>query len=258
MDESSINLKSISCSAIPRRIMKNDCYKLIKKHGQTVISFLVMHFIYLPLLSSCLLLNYMMINGFFSYDIISDNFFAINISTILLVALLGFLSLVMWSSLGYLILLKRGAIKKDKRSRNLLILLNFAFGGLLILRLFLGGDTLIIILSAAISLALMIFYCFYYTVNLKFRLIMIVALSGLTAFLIFVYGAYSAPIFGKALYLFGIGGGRQINIVYVDKSYEAHPGRLILLTPDFIYYVRDKSLVASPMSVIKTIDLNGK
>lgn len=54
-----------------------------------------MYFIYFSFIMSWLLNNYIIKGSFFNYNVISDNFFALSITTVLMI-MLGGLSFVMW------------------------------------------------------------------------------------------------------------------------------------------------------------------
>lgn len=241
---------------IKRMVSQSSHIETIKKFIPSIITFFVMNFIYFPLLTSCLLINYMIKNGFFSYEIISKNFIAISISTSLMVIMLGILSLSMWSVIGYRILISKKLIIYDNKSYALLFGLNILFIILMVFSALLSETKILFLIIALLSLGLMIFYCFYFTTKIKTRLIMISCLTGITVFCIFVYGETSSLLFGKALNTFGIGGNSTINIKFKEKSYESHKGILVLLTPDFVYYKKESNIIIAPMNNIKTITID--
>ncbi|WP_215845543.1 hypothetical protein [Candidatus Pantoea bituminis] len=144
-------------------------------------------------------------NSFFNYDIISENFFAVSITTTVLMIMLGVLSLVMWGWVGYKILIWRGKADSEMGAHVALLIMNGIFILLIILQYFITPNESVLFAGALLSLALIIFYAFYFTSKFKIRLIMIACLSGLSAFIIFVYGDYSSAFFGKALNIFGLG-----------------------------------------------------
>lgn len=250
--------KSFISSGVVKSNISVEQVDNLKKHGGAVITFLIMHFIYFPFITSCLLINYMIENSFFNYDIISENFFAVSITTTVLMVMLGVLSLIMWGWVGYKILIWRGKADSEMGAHVSLLIMNGVFILLIILQRFVNPNKSVLLAGALLSLALIIFYSLYFTSNFKIRLIMISCLSGISAFIIFVYGDYSSAFFGKALNIFGLGGGRIVNINYEEKSYERHSGKLLLLTSDFVYYIEGERTIIAPIHSVKNLDMPTK
>lgn len=227
-----------------------------KKHGGSVLTFLIMHFICFPFVTWCLLINYMSKNFFFSYDIISENFFAVSITTTFLMAMLGFFSLAMWGWIGYKILVSKGVINPEKGASITLLVMNVFFIFIMILQCFIASNRNIALSASFLSLALIIYYSYYFSSTFKVKLVMIGFLVGLSAFFIFACGDFSSAFFGKALNMFGLGGERRVSVIFNDRSYERHIGKLLLLTPDFIYFIENDRTIVVPMQSVKSLDIS--
>ncbi len=126
----------------------------------------------------------------------------------------------------------------------------------MILQCFVASNRNIVFSASLLSLALVVFYSYYLSSGFKARLVMIGFLGSLSAFFIFVYGDFSAAFFGKALNMFGLGGERRVSVIFNDRSYESHVGKLLLLTPDFIYYIENGRTIIVPMQSVKSLDIS--
>ncbi len=128
MDELVARAKKVMVEIIDKSPKNKDGMDKFKKHGGSVLTFLIMHFIYFPFVVWCLLVNYMNKNSFFSYDIISDIFFAVSITTTFFMVMLGFLSLAMWGWVGYKVLVSKGIRTYEKGTSIPLLVMNvFSF-----------------------------------------------------------------------------------------------------------------------------------
>ncbi|MXP60192.1 hypothetical protein [Pantoea sp. Taur] len=248
-------VKKAMIESIEKIPTNKDNVDKFKKHGGSVLTFLIMHFICFPFVTWCLLINYMTKNSFFSYDIISENFFAVSITTTFLMAMLGFFSLALWGWVGYKILVSKGILNHEKGASITLLVVNAFFIFIIILQCFIASNRNIALSASFLSLALIIYYSYYFSSSFRVRLVMIGFLGGLSAFFIFVYGDFSAAFFGKALNMFGLGGERRVSVIFNDRSYESHDGKLLLLTPDFIYYVENDRTIVVPMQSVKSLDI---
>jgi len=256
MDELSGMAKKTIVESIEKTSTNKDFVNKFKKHGGSALTFLIMHFIYFPFVTWCLLINYMTKNSFFSYDIISDNFFAVSITTTFLMAMLGFFSLAMWGWIGYRILVSKGALNSEKGVSITFLIMNVFFILIMVLQCLIASNRNVVLSASLLSLSLIIYYSYYFSSNFKVRLVMIGFLGGLSAFFIFVYGDFSAAFFGKALNMFGLGGERRVSVIFNDKNYESHVGKLLLLTPDFIYFVENDRTIIVPMQSVKSLDIS--
>lgn len=256
MDEVVARVKKVVIDAVGKNSMNKDGVDKFRKHGGSALTFLIMHFVYFPFVTWCLLINYMTKNTFFSYDIISENFFAVSITTTFLMAMLGFLSLAMWGWIGYRILSSKSILNYEKGVSISLLIMNGFFIVIMILQCFVVSDRNIILSASFLSLALIIYYSYYFSASFKVRLVMIGFLGGLSAFFIFVYGDFSAAFFGKALNMFGLGGERRVSVIFNDRSYESHVGKLLLLTPNFIYFIENGRTIVVPMQSVKNLDIS--
>lgn len=256
MDEVAARVKKVMNDAVGKNTMSKYGVEKFRKYGENVLTFLIMHFIYFPFVTWCLLINYMTKNSFFSYDIISENFFAVSITTTFLMAMLGFFSLAMWGWIGYRILVSKGILNSEKGVSIPFLVMNGFFITIMILQCFIVSNRNIILSASFLSLALIIYYSYYFSASLKVRLVMIGFLGSLSAFFIFVYGDFSSAFFGKALNMFGLGGERRVSVIYNDRSYESHVGKLLLLTPDFIYFVENGRTIIVPMQSVKSLDIS--
>lgn len=256
MDGLAAGAKRLMVETIEKSPKNIDEMDKLKKHGGSALTFLIMHFIYFPFVVWCLLINYMTKNSFFSYDIISENFFAVSITTTFLMAMLGFFSLAMWGWVGYKVLVSKGILNYEKGASITLLAMNIFFILIMILQCFIASNRNIVFSASLLSLALVIFYSYYLSSGFKTRLVMIGFLGSLSAFFIFVYGDFSAAFFGKALNMFGLGGERRVSVIFNDRSYESHVGKLLLLTPDFIYFVENGRTIIVPMQSVKSLDIS--
>ncbi|KAJ9430782.1 hypothetical protein PMI39_020035 [Pantoea sp. YR343] len=256
MDEVAARVKKVMNDAVGKNTMSKDGVEKFRKYGGNVLTFLIMHFVYFPFVTWCLLINYMTKNSFFSYDIISENFFAVSITTTFLMAMLGFLSLAMWGWIGYRILVSKGIINSEKGVSIPLMVMNGFFIIIMILQCFIVSNRNIILSASFLSLVLIIYYSYYFSASFKVKLVMIGFLGGLSAFFIFVYGDFSSAFFGKALNMFGLGGERRVSVIFNDRSYENHIGKLLLLTPEFIYFVENGRTIIVPMLSVKKLDIS--
>lgn len=73
----------------------SDKINQMKKASAAVIPFLIMHFIYFPFLSFSFIYNYMARNGFFSYELISENFFVVSLTSGLTFLMLAGFSVIL-------------------------------------------------------------------------------------------------------------------------------------------------------------------
>lgn len=256
MDELAVRAKKAMVEVIERNPKNKDGMDKIKKHGGSALTFLIMHFIYFPFVVWCLLINYMTKNSFFSYDIISDNFFAVSITTTFLMAMLGFFSLAMWGWVGYRVLVSKGILNSEKGVSITLLVMNIFFILIMILQCFIASNRNMVLSASLLSLGLIVFYSYYLSSGFKTRIVMIGFLGSLSAFFIFVYGDFSAAFFGKALNMFGLGGERRVSVIFNDRSYESHMGKLLLLTPNFIYFVENGRTIIVPMQSVKNLDIS--
>ena len=256
MDEVAARVKKVMIDAVGGNSMSKDGVDKFRKYGENVLTFLIMHFIYFPFVTWCLLINDMTKNSFFSYDIISENFFAVSITTTFLMVMLGFLSLAMWGWIGYKVLVSKGILNSEKGISIPFLVMNGFFIIIMILQCFIVSNRNIIVSASLLSLVLIIYYSYYFSADFKIRVVMIGFLGGLSAFFIFVYGDFSSAFFGKALNMFGLGGERRVSVVFNERSYESHVGKLLLLTPDFIYFIENGRTIIVPMQSVKNLDIS--
>lgn len=230
----------------------SDKINQMKKASAAVIPFLIMHFIYFPFLSFSFIYNYMARNGFFSYELISENFFVVSLTSGLTFLMLAGFSVILWSGVGYFILKKGNAISYS-HSLWFLFLVSILFQILVLSYIVLAENKVTFVFIYLSSLVLCIFYCCYFISPLKGKLFLIAGLTAVTVYLQVVLGDYSSQVFGKSLKIFGIGGGSNVSLIFKDKNYDKKTGRLTLLTPDFVYLKTSLGSEIIPMDNLRQI-----
>ncbi|MBD9660962.1 hypothetical protein [Pantoea sp. PNT03] len=231
---------------------RSERFNKVKKTSSAVIPFLIMHFIYFPFLSFSFIYNYMARNGFFSYELISENFFVVSLTSGLTFLMLAGFSVILWSGLGYFILKRNDAISYV-HSLWFLFSISVLFQILFLGYMLFSESRMMSVSIYLSSLVLCIFYCCYFTSELKGKIFLIAGLTVVTVYFHMVLGDYSSQIFGKSLKIFGIGGGSNVSLVFKDKNYDRKIGRLTLLTPDFVYLNTSLGSEIIPMNNLRQI-----
>lgn len=226
--------------------------KKLRRLPSLVIPFLLMHFIYFPLIAFEFIFNYMAKNGFFSYELITDNFFVVSLSTGVTFLILAAFSVMCWGALAYLILLKKKAIKRSS-FMWVAITCTVLMQILMWLTIATSSNSIILLTVYFSSLVLGMFYFFYFTSDLKAKIFWIAALTVMTSYLQLTAGEYASDLFGKSLKKFGIGGGIPVNLILIDKNYEVQEGNMTLLTPDFVYLKTRNGAEVIPMGNVRQV-----
>lgn len=224
----------------------------VKKIPAVIIPFLLMHFVYFPILGYEFIFNYMGRNGFFSYELITENFFVVSLTTALTFLMLTAFSFLCWGFPGYFILKKLMDLKSNAFAW--LLLAPFISIQFLMWNSIINSESRALYLPIYISsLILCLFYCFYFNAKVKVKIYLVIGLFVLTGYAQLIAGEYTNNFFSRSLYKFGIGGGIKIELIFKDKPYEVSKGLLTLLTQKFVYITTNQSSEIVPMDNIKKI-----
>ncbi|KNC17581.1 hypothetical protein AC790_01015 [Pantoea sp. RIT-PI-b] len=226
--------------------------KNLRRLPSIVIPFLLMHFIYFPLIAFEFIFNYMAKNGFFSYELITENFFVVSLSTGVTFLVLAAFSIMCWGALAYFFLLKKKVIKRSSFMWAVIICTVF-MQILMWLTIATSNNPMVLLTVYFSSLVLGMFYCFYFTSDLKAKIFWVAALTVMTSYLQLTAGEYASDLFGKSLKKFGIGGGIQVDIILIDKNYKVQKGTMTLMTPDFVYMKSKNGAEVIPMVNVRQI-----
>lgn len=191
--------------------------------------------LYFPLLGYSLLVVYMSEHDFFSYDLLSDSFFAINIFVMTMVAGLMVTMFGMFSSILIYFANRLNGHDIPLKTYWPLLLLNSIFWLSLIPILFKVEDKTFPLSIFAICAFLAVHYSVFIFSNLKIKIILLMTLLILTIGFVFTQPGLSSKVFGNGLRAFGVGGNVSITI-YDELSPEGYDAKLLFVTPTTIYF----------------------
>jgi len=215
---------------------------------------------YLPFLAYCLLVNYMAELNFFSYDLVSDSFFAVNIFVITMLAGLVLAALGMFSS-GIFWYANRETRKsvndcKDNNHSSSwknyapFLTLNILFITLMAILTFLSSDRIFPIFVTLICAYMTAHYALFLFGSGKTKVFVTLLLVISSVIAIFGASEQSSKLFGIGLKAFGAGG--QIDVlIYDETNLKPFEAKLLLITPTNLYFTKDDKSGFIPVSRLR-------
>jgi hypothetical protein len=204
----------------------------VRLFASAALSTLFSNLIFLPLLSLALFVVYMAHYRFFSYDFFAEGVFGMKLFVLAMVFGLVITTFALFGS-GILL------YAKNKGSDiPLYVLVGAAALNLLFLALVITSiinpvtrDFALFIILVTVYLAF--YFGVFFFARIKSKVLMIVTLFLVTFTMISVSPSSSAKLLGNGLRTFGVGGEIPIEVFSDDGVVT---GKLILLTPEFVYF----------------------
>lgn len=191
--------------------------------------------IFLPLLSLALFVVYMAHHGFFSYDFFSEGVFGMKLFVFTMVIGLVLMSFMLFGS-GILLYARRKGAAVSWLAVCGILFLNVLFLILMGTSL-LNPEKRIFALSVlGVTLYLAVHFGVFFFAKLKVKIMLLFVLFFLAFDLVATQPNVAAKLLGNGLRIFGVGGEIPIEVVSDDGVAK---GRLILLTPKYIYFKED-------------------
>ncbi len=214
--------------------------KVIRSLLSSFISNYFFNAIYFPLLAYSLLVNYMSENDFFSYDLLSDSFFAINLFVLAMIAGLMVTMLAIFSS-GILFYANKKGYDVPFKSYWPLFLVNCLFALLFILIIFGVQDKSFPFFVLGICAYMAIHYSIFIFGDLKTKIISLTLLLIISIGFVFTQPSASSKVFGNGLRAFGVGGNIPV-VIYDESTPKGYEAKLLMATPTVIYFkIKDKT-----------------
>lgn len=229
--------------------------RILRRALAALMSNYFFNLIFFPIFGYTLLINYMAVNDFFSYEMLSDSYFAVNIFTLAMVAGLLLTTFALFSAPIYAFSDYPKGKKKLKPLSEywLLLTLNILFLGLFIFLFIYVEDKTFPAFVLSITVYLALHYTVFLFGNFKAKFysttaLLIISMSG-----IYFTPDLSAKIFGNGLRVFGAGGVESI--LYDEVNTKGVKVELLLITPKSVYFKVNGATNFVPLDKVKQLAL---
>ncbi|GBL03323.1 hypothetical protein [Glaciecola sp. KUL10] len=173
-------------------------------------------------------------HNFFSYDLLSDNFFAINLFVLAMIAGLMLTMLALFSS-GILFYANRKGYNLPFKSYWPLFSVNCLSWVVIVLVMFSVQDKVFSVFVLGICAYMTIHYSIFIFGDLKRKVVSLALLLVISIGLVFIVPSKSSMVFGNGLRAFGVGGSINV-LIYDESTPEGYPAELLMVTPNTIYF----------------------
>ncbi|TOG65996.1 hypothetical protein CGG86_20085 [Vibrio parahaemolyticus] len=251
-----IQLIKVNYWLLTRKIAK--ILNLGVRSVRLIISALVSNYffniIFFPLLGYSMLINYMAVNDFFSYEIVSESLFAVNIFIMTMVA--G-LMLTMFAVFGSIIFMFSHIVSKENKIAPLstywpLLILNLFFGFLVIYPIINTEEKTFPLFVLAISAYLAVHYTLFLFGTARTKVLSLGALLLLSIGGTFYKQELSSRVFENGLRAFGVGGSISMTL-YDDVTPKGSKVKVLLITPKAVYFKQDNATGLIPIDKVKKL-----
>lgn len=224
---------------------------LVKSLISTFLSNYFFNVVYFPLLGYILLINYMSENDFFSYDLISDNFSAVNLFVLAMVAGLMITMLALFSS-GVLFYANKKGHKVSFSSYWPLFIINLFFIIMIGYLIYCAKEKVFPIFMVCVCAYMAIHYAIFLFGKLKTKVLSLCTLSVLSIAFVFTQPELAANLFGNGLRVFGVGG--LISVSISDETQEEpYEAKLLLVTPSMLFFKENGKTGSVPIDKLNKI-----
>lgn len=210
-------------------------------------SSLFANMVFLPLLSLALFVNYMAQHDFFSYDFFSEGVFGMKLFVVSMLIGLIVTSFGLFGSVVLLFAKKRG-MSVPLVMIAIFLLLNTFFVLLLGLKLFDPESRIYVLFIFLLAIYLCIHFGVFLFSPFRKKMVLLLVLFVTSFGLVFSQPDVAERLLGTGLRSFGVGGQMPVEIYSEDGKVT---GKLILLTPRYVYYKEDHDNELSLQSLDK-------
>ncbi|WP_434567881.1 hypothetical protein QFW85_20125 [Vibrio chagasii] len=210
--------------------------------------------IFFPLFGYSMLINYMAVNDFFSYEIVSDSFFAVNI---FIMTMVSGLMLTMFAVFGAAIIAFSNYVRGENKLAPFstywpLLGINLIFGFMIVYPITIAEDKTFPLFILSISAYLALHYTLFLSGTPKIKIFSLIALLLLSTGGIFFKQELSSRVFENGLRAFGVGGSVTMKL-YDDITPVGSKVEVLLITPKAVYFRKDNATGFVPIDRVKRL-----
>lgn len=224
---------------------------LVRALISTFLSNYFFNVIYFPLLGYCLLVNYMSENDFFSYELISDSFFAVNLFVVAMVAGLMVTMFALFSS-GVLFYANKKGHNVPLRSYWPLTVVNILFIVFIGYLIYSAKEKMFPIFVVIVCAYMATHYAVFLFGKLKTKVLSLFALLVLSIGFVFTQPALTANLFGNGLRVFGVGGYTPV-LISDETREDPYEAKLLLVTPSILFFKENEKTGFVPIDKINKV-----
>lgn len=234
--------------------MLNLSAKILHSIISALVSNYFFNIIFFPLLGYSMLINYMAVNDFFSYEIVSESLFAVNI---FIMTMIAGLMLTMFAVFGSAIFAFSNFASGEKKLAPFsvywpLFLMNLIFGFIVIYPIIFTEDKTFPLFVLAISAYLALHYTLFLFGTPRTKVLSLGALLLISIGGTFFQQELSSRVFANGLRAFGVGGSIPMTL-YDDVTPKGSKIEVLLITPKAVYFKQDNATGLIPIDKVKKL-----
>lgn len=234
--------------------MLNFGSNLLRSIISSLISNYFFNIIFFPVFGYSMLINYMAVNDFFSYEIISDSLFAVNLFIMTMIAGLMITTVAVF---GSLVLLMSNYVG-NKRNKTpfssywFLAVINFMMAFIVFYPVVSSEDKSFPIFVLLICMYLALHYSVFLFGKFKLKVLSLFFLFVLAIGVTFTAQDLSARVFANGLKAFQVGGSVKMKL-YDEVEPKGEEVEVLLITPKAVYYKKDGATGLVPFDKVKKL-----